>query len=96
MPDVTISRHLMKAGPVTPAPEKRPRSSYIRFAAELPNECWQSDFTHYRLAGRGGPTGRDVEILSWLDAIIPDWRSGSAPIHGSPSSGAGELPQFCR
>ena len=22
----------------------------IRFAAELPNECWQSDFTHWRLA----------------------------------------------
>jgi transposase InsO family protein len=23
----------------------RPRSSYLRFAAEQPNECWQSDFT---------------------------------------------------
>src|SRR5258706_400489 len=21
--------------------------SYIRFAADLPNECWQADFTHY-------------------------------------------------
>jgi hypothetical protein len=28
----------------------------------MPNECWQSDFTHYRLAD-----GRDVEIISWLD-----------------------------
>jgi len=63
----TISRYLTKAGLVTPAPEKRPRSSYIRFAAELPNECWQSDFTHYRLAGRGRSAGADVEILSWLD-----------------------------
>jgi transposase InsO family protein len=63
----TISRYLTKAGLVTPAPEKRPRSSYIRFAAELPNECWQSDFTHYRLAGRGRSPGADVEILSWLD-----------------------------
>jgi transposase InsO family protein len=58
----TISRYLMRAGLVTPEPRKRPRSSYIRFAAELPNECWQSDFTHYRLAG-----GADTEILTWLD-----------------------------
>ena len=28
----------------------------------MPNETWQSDFTHYRLA-----TGVDVEIISWLD-----------------------------
>ncbi len=63
----TISRYLTKAGLVTPSPEKRPRSSYIRFEADQPNECWQSDFTHYRLAGRGRSTGADVEILSWLD-----------------------------
>jgi hypothetical protein len=37
-------------------------SRHIRFAAEQPNECWQSDFTHYPLAG-----GADTEILSWLD-----------------------------
>jgi hypothetical protein len=42
----TISRYLTKAGLVTPAPEKRPRSSYIRFEADQPNECWQSDSTH--------------------------------------------------
>ena len=58
----TISRLLTKAGLVTPEPRKRPKSSYLRFQAELPNETWQSDFTHYRLA-----TGVDVEILSWLD-----------------------------
>ena len=45
-----------------PAPAKRPRSSYIRFQAEQPNECWQADFTHYRLAG-----GTDAEVLTWLD-----------------------------
>ena len=28
----------------------------------LPNECWQSDFTHWRLADR-----TDAEILVWLD-----------------------------
>ena len=57
----TISRHLVKAGLVAPAPEKRPKSSYIRFAAEQPNECWRSHFTHYRLAGtrrRSGSTSR--------------------------------------
>jgi hypothetical protein len=35
----TVSRYLARAGLVTPEPAKRPRSSYIRFAAELPNEC---------------------------------------------------------
>lgn len=58
----TISRHLARAGLVTPQPRKRPRSSYLRFEAEMPNECWQSDFTHYPLAG-----GSDTEILAWLD-----------------------------
>jgi len=58
----TISRHLAKAGLVIPEPKKRPKSSYIRFEAAMPNETWQSDFTHYRLT-----TGTDVEILTWLD-----------------------------
>jgi transposase InsO family protein len=58
----TISRHLTKAGLVTPEPSKRPKSSYIRFEAAMPNQTWQSDFTHYRLA-----EGADVEIISWLD-----------------------------
>ncbi|MEN3541355.1 IS481 family transposase [Microbispora sp. ZYX-F-249] len=58
----TISRYLTRAGLVTPEPSKRPRSSYIRFQAEQPNETWQADFTHYRLAD-----GTDAEILTWLD-----------------------------
>jgi transposase InsO family protein len=58
----TISRHLAKAGLVTPEPRKRPKSSYVRFEAAMPNQTWQSDFTHYRLA-----TGADVEIITWLD-----------------------------
>ncbi|MGI8697846.1 MAG: integrase core domain-containing protein [Mycobacteriales bacterium] len=58
----TISRILTRAGLVTAQPRKRPRSSYIRFQADLPNETWQSDLTHYRLG-----TGVDTEILSWLD-----------------------------
>jgi transposase InsO family protein len=52
---------------VVPEPKKRPRSSYIRFAADQPNECWQADFTHYRLTRPDGRPGPDSEILSWLD-----------------------------
>jgi transposase InsO family protein len=63
----TISRHLTRAGLVPPEPRKRPKSSYIRFEASMPNETWQSDFTHYRLTHPDGRPGRDVEIISWLD-----------------------------
>jgi transposase InsO family protein len=58
----TVARHLAVRGLVVPEPKKRPKSSYIRFEADQPNETWQSDFTHYRLA-----TDRDTEILTWLD-----------------------------
>jgi transposase InsO family protein len=58
----TIQRILTRRGFVTPAPKKRPKSSYIRFAAELPNQCWQSDMTHWHLAD-----GTGVEILTFLD-----------------------------
>jgi transposase InsO family protein len=47
---------------VTPEPKKRPKSSYRRFQADQPNECWQSDFTHWQLADGSG-----VEIINWLD-----------------------------
>lgn len=58
----TIRRILHRAGAISPQPRKRPRTSYIRFQAEQPNETWQSDFTHWRLAD-----GTDVEILNFLD-----------------------------
>ena len=58
----TIRRILCAAGLVTPEPRKRPRSSWIRFEAATPNELWQSDVTHWRLAD-----GAEVEIISWLD-----------------------------
>ena len=59
---VSIHRHLRAAGLITPTPQKRPKSSYIRFAAEQPNERWQADFTHWWLANE-----THVEILNWLD-----------------------------
>lgn len=58
----TVHRTLTRHGQITPDPTKRPRSSYIRFQAEQPNQCWQSDFTHYRLTN-----GQDTEIITWLD-----------------------------
>jgi transposase InsO family protein len=58
----TIHRHLAAAGLITPTPQKRPKSSYIRFAADQPNERWQADFTHWWLADR-----THTEILCWID-----------------------------
>ncbi|HZN14058.1 MAG TPA: IS481 family transposase [Acidimicrobiales bacterium] len=58
----TIWRVLARRGFVVPQPQKRPRSSYIRFEADLPNERWQADTTHWRLAD-----GTDVEILNIVD-----------------------------
>lgn len=58
----TIWRVLRRAGLVEDQPQKRPRSSLIRFCAELPNQMWQADTTHWRLAD-----GTDVEILNLID-----------------------------
>ncbi|MGW2217168.1 IS481 family transposase [Nonomuraea sp. NPDC001684] len=94
----TISRFLTRHGLVVPEPKKRPRSSYIRFQAALPNETWQADFTHYRLAD-----GTDTEILSWLDdhsryalsvtahvrvtgPIVRDTFRAAVAAHGVPAS----------
>jgi transposase InsO family protein len=58
----TIWRILKRRGFVVPQPQKRPRSSWKRFCADLPNECWQADVTHWRLADQ-----TEVEILDLLD-----------------------------
>ena len=58
----TVRRRLAELGLVDANPKKRPKSSYVRFEADLPNECWQTDFTHWRLA-----SGADTEVLTWLD-----------------------------
>lgn len=93
-----VSRTLARRGLVVPDPAKRPKSSCLRFAAELPSECWQSDFTRYPLAG-----GADTEILTWLDdhsryvlsltahvrvtgpAVLTAFRAAVA-VHGAPAS----------
>jgi transposase InsO family protein len=58
----SIVRVLRRRGLVVPQPHKRPRSSFIRFEAQLPNQLWQIDATHWMLAGE-----RAVEILNIID-----------------------------
>jgi transposase InsO family protein len=58
----TIHRVLTRRGFVTPQPQKRPRSSWQRFESDLPNDCWQSDMTHWQLEG-----GAKVEIINFID-----------------------------
>ncbi len=94
----TIARILTRQSLVEPQPKKRPKSSYIRFEAEQPNQTWQSDFTHYRLAD-----GVDTEVLTWLDdhsryalhvsahpritgRIVLDTFTETAAHHGYPAS----------
>jgi len=58
----TIWRILRREGLIVAQPQKRPASSLIRFQADLPNEMWQADITHWRLA-----CGTDAEILNVID-----------------------------
>ena len=58
----TIWRVLRARGFVVPQPHKRPKSSYLRFEADLPNECWQADVTHVTVAD-----GAVFEVLNIID-----------------------------
>lgn len=58
----TIWRVLSRRGFVTPQPHKRPRSSWMRFEADQPNERWQADITHVPLGD-----GTLVEVFNQLD-----------------------------
>ena len=58
----SVWRILTRRGFITPEPHKRPKSSYVRFEAALPNECWQMDVTHVSLKN-----GRSVEVLNVID-----------------------------
>jgi transposase InsO family protein len=94
----TIWRILRREGLVVPQPQKRPRSSLIRFEAEMPNETWQADITHWRLAGAG-----HAEILNMIDdhsrlflasrafptakaADVVDVFRSAIDLHGTPAS----------
>jgi transposase len=65
--EATIWRTLSRAGLITPEPKKKPKSAYMSFAAEQPNEIWQTDFTHYRLTRPDGTPAADVDILCFID-----------------------------
>ncbi|HET9562990.1 MAG TPA: hypothetical protein VFP27_00385, partial [Mycobacterium sp.] len=103
----TINRILTRAGAVTPEPAKRPKSSYTRFQAAMPNQTWQFDFTHYRLADGSG-----TEIISWLDdcaryalsvtaharvtgPIVLDTFRNAAGQHGIPASTLTDIQCGC-
>ncbi|WP_157361786.1 DDE-type integrase/transposase/recombinase [Haloechinothrix halophila] len=58
----TIHRVLVRRGEITPAPQKRPRSSWRRFEFAEPNGCWQIDGTEWHLAD-----GTPAVILRVLD-----------------------------
>jgi transposase InsO family protein len=94
----TVWRILKRAGRITAQPQKRPRSSYQRFAADRPNQTWQSDFTHWTLTDDTG-----VEIIGWLDdhsryllhlsahrrisgKTVTDTFTQTATVHGYPAS----------
>ena len=100
----TINRILVEDGAVTADPSKQPKSSYIRFEADQPNETWQSDFTHYRLQDgtrhvthRGGirrvEKGTDIEILTWLDDCS---RYALSVTAHRPVTGPAVLATFCK
>jgi transposase InsO family protein len=58
----TIWRILTRRGFVTPQPHKRPKGAGKRFSADMPNERWQADITHWPLAD-----GATAEILNLID-----------------------------
>jgi len=58
----TVWRILKRNGLINPQPHKRPKSSFIRFEAKLPNETWQLDATPWQLADAS-----PVEILNFID-----------------------------
>jgi transposase InsO family protein len=58
----TIHRILRRHGLVAPAPKKRPKSSWRRFAYARPRDCYQIDATTVTLAG-----GAKVVVFEVLD-----------------------------
>jgi transposase InsO family protein len=58
----SVWRILKRRGFIVPEPHKRPKSSYVRFEATLPNECWQMDVTHVTIGN-----GRVIEVLNIVD-----------------------------
>ena len=88
----TIWRTLKRAGLITPEPKKKPKAAYICFAAEQPNQMWQTDFTHYRLTRPDGTPGADAEILTFLDDHSRYALSDNLPSAGHRASSGRRVP----
>ena len=58
----TIWRSLRNQGLIAYQPKKKPKIHLQRFEALQPNETWQSDVTHFRLANK-----KVVDVLNFLD-----------------------------
>jgi transposase len=84
----TIWRVLTDRGFVTAQPHKRPRSSWTRFQAELPNERWQADITHWALAD-----GSEVEICN-SSMTTPGCVSAAPPL--SCSTALPSTPRYAK
>ena len=96
----TIWRILSRRGFVTPQPHKRPRSSWRRFEADLPNEVWQAG---------ASPTGRSQAAMTprsstslmthpgcWPPASHPRPRTARPPRpRSAPRSRPGGRPGSC-
>jgi hypothetical protein len=67
-PVATIWWILSRRGFVIPQPQKQPKSSFVQFEAAMPNERWQADITHWRLAD-----GTEVEVLGNPQLRAPAW-----------------------
>jgi hypothetical protein len=92
----TIARTLSAAALVTPQPHKRPRSSYIRLQAELPNQSWQCDFTHYRSRRRRRHRGLDLLDDHSRYACTSAPTCASPARSCSPASEPPSQPTACR
>ena len=81
----TIHRVLVRHQLVIAQPNKRPRSSFKRFAAERANEWWQIDDTSWHLAD-----GTDVKIIDVIDdaSRVCPATVGVAPMTGTAAFAA--------
>ena len=58
----TVHRVLRRGASSPSNSKKRPKSSWHRFCADFPNECWQADVTHVEVAD-----GVVFEVLNMID-----------------------------
>lgn len=76
----TIWRILQRHGLINPQPRKRPKSATTRFTYARPNECWQSDWTEWKLADstRAAIAGTLDDHSRYLPALAADLADASA------------------